>query len=317
MSSRNLDLEAVMAASHTTPADVTSATSAESTEWDEIRGIIEDHITNQPRSLQKEIGPSELGTDCLHCLAARLAGWKRSQPVAWLPFIGTAVHARFEQLFKENREMTTIHVPDEGSGVGDHDETTRRFEAEKRVDVGAIHGLHGQSQIHGSIDLWDAKTGMTIDWKITGQTTLRNVKANGPSQQYRIQASLYGIGLENDHLECKRNAIYFLPRNSVSLADALPIEFDFDPNPGKWALSRAQLIANLLDLIEQEDGVETRDAWIHALPTSPTHCFQCGSWPDDQLGKLSELNEDQYPALPDKWRQAIGLLESTYRKTER
>ena len=87
--------------------------------------------------------------------------------------------------------------------------------------------------------------------------------------------------------------------------------------PGRWALSRAQLIANLLDLIEQEDGTEMRDAWIHALPTSPTHCFQCGSWPDDQLGQLSELNENQYPALPDKWRQAIGLLESTYRKTER
>ena len=305
-----------MAANQNTP-ETTPAPTVESTEWDEIRGIIEDHITNQPRSLQKEIGPSELGTDCLHCLAARLAGWKCSQPVAWLPFIGTAVHARFEQLFDENREMTTIHVPDEGSGVGDHDETTSRFEAEKTVHVGAIHGLHGQSIVHGSIDLYDAQNNMTIDWKITGQTTLRNVKANGPSQQYRIQASLYGIGLENDGEPCKRNAIYFLPRNSVSLADALPIEFDFDPKPGRWALSRAQLIVNLLDLIEQEDGVETRDAWIHALPTSPTHCFQCGSWPDDQFGDLAEINQSQYPALPDKWGQLNRLLESTYRKTER
>lgn len=306
-----LDLEAVMAANQTIP-ETTPAPTVESTEWDEIRGIIEDHITNQPRSLQKEIGPSELGTDCLHCLAARLAGWEKRQSAAWLPFIGTCVHERFEHLFKENREMTTIHVPDEGSGVGDHDEATRRFEAEKTVPVGEIHGLHGLQKIRGSIDLWDAKTGMTIDWKITGNTTLRNVKANGPSQQYRIQASLYGIGLENDHLECKRNAIYFLPRNNVGLADALPIEFDFDPKPGKWALSRAQLIVNLLDLIEQEDGVEMRDAWIHALPTSPTHCFQCGSWPDDQLGDLAEINQSQYPALPDKWGQLVGLLESTY-----
>lgn len=306
-----LDLEAVMAANQTIP-ETTPAHTVESTEWDEIRGIIEDHITNQPRSLQKEIGPSELGTDCLHCLAARLAGWEKRQSAAWLPFIGTAVHARFEQLFDENREMTTIHVPDEGSGVGDHDETDWRFKAEKTVNVGEIHGLHGLQKIHGSIDLWDAKTGMTIDWKITGTTTIRNVKANGPSQQYRIQASLYGIGLENDGEPCKRNAIYFLPRNSVSLADALPIEFDFDPKPGKWALSRAQLIVNLSDLIEQEDGVETRDAWIHALPTSPTHCFQCGTWPDDQFGGLAEINQSQYPALPDKWGQLVGLLESTY-----
>lgn len=314
--SSQLDLEAVMAANQTVPGKTPTPT-VESEEWTEIRGIIEDHISNQPRSLQKEIGPSELGTDCLHCLAARLAGWDKRQSVAWLPFIGTCVHERFEQLFDENREMTTIHVPDEGSGVGDHDETTSRFEAEKTVHVGEIHGLHGLQKIRGSIDLYDAENHTTIDWKITGTTTIRNVKANGPSQQYRIQASLYGIGLENDHLECKRNAIYFLPRNNVSLADALPVEFAFDPQPGRWALSRAQLIVNLLDLIEQEDGTEIRDAWIHALPTSPTHCFQCGSWPDDQLGQLSELNEDQYPALSDKWRQAIGLLESTYRKTER
>lgn len=317
MSSPKLDLEAVMAANTTTPADTTPAATVESEEWTEIRGIIENHIKGQPRSQQREIGPSELGTDCLHCLAARLAGWERSQPVAWLPFIGTCVHARFEQLFGENREMVTVHVPDEGSGVGEHDETASRFEAEKTVHVGEIHGLHGHQKIHGSIDLYDAKTRMTIDWKITGTTTLRNVKANGPSQQYRIQASLYGIGLENDSLECERNAIYFLPRNSVSLADALPVEMDFDPRPGKWALSRAQLIVNLLDLIEEEDGTSMRDAWIHALPTSPTHCFQCGTWPDDQLGDLAQLNQSQYPVLPDKWGQLIGLLESTYNKTER
>lgn len=297
-----------MAANHATPAE-TPANMADSEEWSEIRGIIEDHIANQPRSQQREIGPSELGTDCLHCLAARLAGWERTQPVAWLPFIGTCVHARFEQLFgNRNGELA---VPDDDGG---DPWPVKRFEAEKHVDVGEIHGLHGLQKVHGSIDLYDAKTGMTIDWKITGSTTLRNVKANGPSQQYRIQASLYGIGLENDGIECKRNAIYFLPRNSVSLADALPVEFDFDPKPGKWALSRAQLLANLIDLIEEEYGPDARDAWIHALPTSPTHCFQCGTWPDDQLGDLSQLNQSQYPAIPDKWEQLIGLLESTYNK---
>ena len=76
--SSQLDLEAVMTANQTIPG-TTPAPTVESTEWTEIRGIIEDHITNQPRSLQKEIGPSELGTDCLHCLAARLAGWEKRQ----------------------------------------------------------------------------------------------------------------------------------------------------------------------------------------------------------------------------------------------
>lgn len=307
--SSQLDLEAVMAANQTAPGKMPAPT-VESTEWTEIRGIIEDHITNQPRSLQKEIGPSELGTDCLHCLAARLAGWEKRQSAAWLPFIGTCVHERFEHLF--NGRKDEFAVPDDDGG---EPWAVKRFEAERHVDVGAIHGLHGMSRVHGSIDLYDAETGMTIDWKITGTTTLRNVKANGPSQQYRVQASLYGIGLENDGEPCEKNAIYFLPRNSVSLNDALPIEMDFDPKPGKWALGRAQLMANLLDLIEESDGTDMRDAWIHALPTSPTHCFQCGTWPDDQLGDLAQLNQDQYPALPDKWRQATSLLESTYNNT--
>lgn len=43
--------------------------------WPEIRQLIEDDIQNAPRELQREIGPSELGTDCVHCLAAKLAGW--------------------------------------------------------------------------------------------------------------------------------------------------------------------------------------------------------------------------------------------------
>lgn len=43
----------------------------------DITGQILDAITNHPRSLQKRIGPSEIGTPCTHCLAARLAGWEK------------------------------------------------------------------------------------------------------------------------------------------------------------------------------------------------------------------------------------------------
>lgn len=111
-----LDLEAVMAANQTAPGKMQAST-AESEEWTEIRGIIEDHITNQPRSLQKEIGPSELGTDCLHCLAARLAGWEKRQSAAWLPFIGTCVHERFEHLFNSRKDEFTV-PNDDGENHG-------------------------------------------------------------------------------------------------------------------------------------------------------------------------------------------------------
>lgn len=266
--------------------------------WPEIRSIIETSIRDNPRSKQVELGPSELGTDSLHTLAAKLAGWPQQQSVGWLPYIGTAVHAQFEQLF-----------PTLNPQGFDEDKEGKRFETEKRVTVGHLNGLYGGYEVSGSIDLYDRVNATTVDWKIVGPTTLRNVKANGISQQYAVQASLYGLGLANEEQPIKRSAIYFLPRNAISLNSALPWEADWDPKPGRWALARAQLLVNLMDIIEQADGPETRDAWISLLPPSPTHDFSDGTWPDDDpLG----LNEDNTTVVADKWKQLIPLLEATY-----
>jgi hypothetical protein len=266
--------------------------------WPEIRSIIETSIRDKPRSKQVEIGPSELGTDSLHTLAAKLAGWPQQQSAGWLPYIGTAVHAQFEQLF-----------PTLNPQGFDEDKEGKRFETEKRVTVGHLNGLYGGYEVSGSIDLYDRKNAATIDWKIVGPTTLRNVKDNGISQQYAVQASLYGLGLANEEQPIRRSAIYFLPRNAISLNSALPWEAEWDPKPGKWALARAQLLVNLMDIIEQADGPETRDAWISLLPPSPTHDFSDDTWPDDDpLG----LNEDNPTVVADKWKQLIPLLEATY-----
>jgi hypothetical protein len=265
--------------------------------WPEIRGIIETHIRNQPRSRQVELGPSELGTDSLHTLAAKLAGWPQQNSQApWLPYIGTSVHAQFEHLFPTLNQDT--NAP--------------RFETEMKVVSGHINGLYGGYDIGGHIDLYDRRNAATIDWKIVGATTLRAVKAQGVSQQYRVQASLYGIGLDNTGLPIRRSCIYFLPRNGISLNDAIPWEQDWDPGPGRWALARTQLLVNLMDVIEQTDGPEVRDAWISLLPESPTHDFSDHTWPDD--GTLSELN-DPKPTVPDRWRQLLPLLEPTYQPT--
>lgn len=282
--------------------------------WPEIKMMLESWIRDQPRERQPEIGPSELGTDCLHCLAAKLAGWSQSRKTSWLAFIGTCVHARFEEWFNADQQTISDVINAENLIERHLDDMRRlkRFQAEMRVKVGSLSGLYGGTELHGSIDLYDRKTHSTVDWKITGDTTMRAAKANGPSQQYRVQASLYGIGLENAGEKCERNCIFMLPRNKTSLDDAYAWEVPFDQKPGRWAMSRAQLLINLMDCIELADGLEVRDAWIHSLPTSPTHCFQCGSWPDDQLGELSELNASMYPDVPAKWETLKQLLQPTY-----
>ncbi|MCH9275653.1 hypothetical protein JS533_005115 [Bifidobacterium amazonense] len=271
--------------------------------WPQIRGLIEDNIGNAPRERQKAIGPSELGTDCLHCLAAKLAGWQRRRGVAWLPFIGTCVHEHFERMFDGLNPQGF-----------DSDVKHRPYETEMRVTVGELHGLEGGYPVRGSIDLYDRRSASTVDWKIVGSTTLKDVKAHGPSQTYMVQASLYGIGLRNEGEQVERNCIFFLPRNGISLNDALPVELRFSDKPGLWALARAQMLITFMDLIERQEGVDVRDAWIHLLPVSSTHCFDCGSWPDDAANGIPELSAPPTPEVPERWRQLIPLLDPTMRE---
>jgi len=139
------------------------------------------------------------------------------------------------------------------------------------------------------------------------------VKVRGPSQTYMVQASLYGIGLRNAGEKVERNCIFFLPRNGVSLNDALPVELKFSDKPGLWALARAQLLVTFMDLIEQQNGTGTRDAWIHTLPTSDTHCFDCGSWPDDTANGIPEFAPPA-PKVPERWQRLTPLLEPTMRE---
>lgn len=279
--------------------------------WPKIRGIIEADIVNKPRNLQRELGPSELGTDCLHCLAAKLAGWEQSKQPAWLPYTGTCLHEHFERLFSNPQVMYGGQVFDGPAP----EELKPLYCTEYTVTVGRLNGLTGGYDIKGSIDLWDVAEGATIDWKyVNDNSTLKLAKAHGPSQTYRVQASLYGIGLRNEGVDVRLSCIYFLPRNSQTLNDAYPWEREFDEKPGMWALSRANLLANLLDVIELADGPKMRDSWIRQLPHSTGHCFDCNTWPDSTT--LPEFDEQAWPEVPDQWLQLMDLLEPEYQFTK-
>ena len=142
-----------------------------------IMATIEEAITNHPRSLQKTIGPSEIGTECDHCLGAKLAEWNQiREGGAWLPTVGTAVHSWLADTFVAANEAWRQ----------DTGETGTRWLVEHRVDVG--------DDVLGSCDLYDRVTCTLIDWKIVAATTLRTAKGDGPSEQYRVQSHLYGRG---------------------------------------------------------------------------------------------------------------------------
>lgn len=210
--------------------------------------VIEQAIAHQPRTLQLEIGPSEIGNECEHCLAARLMGWPKSFDAAWLPFIGTSVHAQLEEMFKGPRWLT-----------------------ETRVSVGSIMG----QEITGTSDLYDIANGKVIDHKIVGASTLTKAK-KGPTKTYERQAQLYALGFFKAGYDVKNVVISYLPRNSPILRSGVWWEGDFKPLIAIQALDRAERLAETLLAFAD---IEERDLYIANLPRAKG-CWDCSRYPD-------------------------------------
>lgn len=220
--------------------------------WAEYRHIIETAIADQPRTQQRRIGPSELGIDCIRCLAHKLAGVPEKREVAWLPWVGTAVHTQLQDVFTEFNKA----YPDQP-----------RFLTETRVSVGEVDG----QDITGNADLYDTVTAEVSDWKVVGKTTLTEVKRHGPSAVYRTQGHLYGRGFIRRGLPVARVRIVYLPRNEPTLSNAHVWHEPYDEQIALTALARADALAKAIKAV----GVE---AIVADLP--PTNgCYSCARYP--------------------------------------
>lgn len=252
------------------PSVISPNTDLQHAVMNQVRQLIEDHINHQPRSLQKRIGPSEIGEPCTHCLAAKLAGWEKTEEgTPWLPFIGTAVHAYLEDLF------TSINTEEATKGRGE------TFWCEQKVNVGQIAGV----DIWGSTDLYlpdqigAARAGMTVDWKIVGANTLKQVhRDHEPSLKYVVQAHLYAKGWNDAGHKTSHVCVYFMPRNAMSLDDGVIWVDEYRPDIAKAALERANRLAINIAALETV-STEARDEWIRGLDREPG-CWDCKKYAD-------------------------------------
>lgn len=214
----------------------------------ELLDIITDAITNNPRSRQIAIGPSELGTPCPRRLAYRMAGTSKvNDRPGWKPTVGTAVHAHLADIFT--------------AAGGGRDRS--RWLVETRVSVGEVGG----QEVVGSADLFDIITGTVIDFKIVGTASLRAKKAtNDPGRQYQTQLHLYGAGFARRGLPVNRVAILALPQNG-ELGEHWWWAEPYDAQVAADALARADTIAALV----AAGGL----AAAAALPTADAFCTYC------------------------------------------
>lgn len=219
----------------------------------EMLDVIARAIGDHPRSRQRRIGPSEMGSPCARRLAYRLAG---VEPVnvdtPWRPTVGTAVHTWLEDAFRaENRRWR------EETGID-----VTRWLLEMRLEVGQVGG----ETIEGSCDVYDRVTATSNDWKVVGPDALKRYKAHGPGQQYRAQAHLYARGWVARGLPVDTVAITFLPSNG-ELRDAHFWHEPYDEQVALDTLARVDTIASLV--------AAGGPAAAAALPTADAHCRFC------------------------------------------
>jgi hypothetical protein len=195
-----------------------------------VKQVIRHAAEHAPRSVQRHLGPSEIGSPCHRQIVGKIIantypghpGGARTNhvPDMWPAIIGTAVHAWLASTF--DRENDTLGF--------------LRYLTELRVAPTEAHP--------GSTDLYDAGIKGCVDWKILGPTTLAKIRSGNPPRKYRVQILLYGLGCQLMGLPVERVIICALPRTEATL-DSLYV-WDHPV----WSLEDAELLSEVLRVNE-------------------------------------------------------------------
>lgn len=240
--------------------------------------VIVSAILDDPRSQQTLLGPSEMG--CPRCIARHFMGIEKlpeklartPEAAPWLPWVGTALHTQLEH---------TFHAENERLAAGGD---PPRWLMETRVPVGIINGRY----LSGSMDLFDTWTGTVIDWKLVGTTKMTKVKRhNHPGGIYRPQAHIYGRGMTLLGHPVHTVAIYFLPRNAISLSQGYFWTEPYNPQLAQEAIDTVQKIA---EMVAAADPAQYNEI-LAKLKSAGDDCFSC----------------DDYPPLGDEGTDKQGL----------
>lgn len=214
----------------------------------ELFSIIKRAIETQPRSLQKRIGPSEIGNPCDRRLGYKLAGVEpvNVAGVNWKAYIGTAVHAAFAAIFEQ---LNT---------------STDRWLIEQPVQVSKNPG----EEVWGSCDLFDTHTGCVWDWKFTTKNKIREeYRRNGPGDQYRTQAHQYGQGWINKGYDVRSVGVVFFTRDG-EYTDRYVWHEPMNTSHAVSTLARVEAIGNSIKTFGPEFT-------LPILATAPAYCNFC------------------------------------------
>lgn len=241
----------------------------------DIKAAIYHAYSNHPRSLQQAVGPSEIGEPCARRLAYKIMREPKLTNSDPLPsIIGTASHTWMQAACEKWNEH-----------VGREDWLTE-------LELPIAPGVTG----HG--DAYFAPRFTALDWKFPGTEPMRQYRNNGPSQVYRYQIHLYGLGWANLGYRVDKVGIAFFSRGG-NLEGRYGLHMwteDYNPAVAEEALQRYYGITELTALLNVEEHPEN----YALIPDSPDSCHHCPQRVEGVvIGRVCPGREKPKPAKKD------------------
>jgi len=156
-----------------------------------VQAIIRNRAAGSARTMQKAIGPSQIGVECDRQIAYQVLDMPtaRNGIDPWASIVGTATHAWLADAFAaENERLGQL-----------------RYLIETPVKLTSGYG--------GTADLFDLWENEVIDHKILGTDSMRKIKSGNIPQKYRIQLQLYGYAFKLVGMPVDRVSIVAYPRS--------------------------------------------------------------------------------------------------------
>src|SRR6266566_2843167 len=208
-----------------------------------LKRLILADLERQPRSLQKEIGPSEVGHPCARWLAYRLSqADKALQLPPWRQNVGVQVHRWLDELVAGDENwIPSLWVP-----VGE---------------------LTPGRTIWGTMDAYYIPTFTVVDYKIPGPNQMKEHRTGKTeNEQYKVQVQCYGAGAVALGLRVEEVMIIRLPAagelSAMSVSRA-----PFDEGVASRALARVAAVQSLVD--------EVGPAAASVPPATEHYCSRC------------------------------------------
>lgn len=222
---------------------------------EDVKRLIREAAFNAPRSLQKALGPSEVGHPCARKLALGMRGVRGhnrgGDPLASI--IGIATHAWLENACRLDNDRLGRY----------------RWIPESKVMVVPKEGNH--PGLKGSCDLYDRDTNSVLDFKVPGATRFKKYTTKGPSPTYRAQVHLYGRGYLNLGLPVEHVGIIFIPR-AGTLRGAKIWREPYNQALVDEVLARIDNTLRLIELLDLEHNLNN----YRMIPITPDEdCYLC------------------------------------------